>query len=74
MVGSFGVWRSTCQVWRSSMVYVWCMELCGRQFCLWRSTRVYGWGMEFYGRQFWSTEVNPGVCLVDGNKWSAVLV
>ena len=32
MVGSFAVWRSTRQVWRSSMVYVCCMELCGRQF------------------------------------------
>ena len=32
MVGSFAVLRSTRQVWRSSMVYVCCMELCGRQF------------------------------------------
>ena len=35
---------------------------------------VYIWCMKICGRQFWSTEVNPGVCLVDGNKWSAVLV
>ena len=32
MVGSFAVWRSTRQVWRSSMLYFCCMELCGRQF------------------------------------------
>ena len=69
MVGSFGLWRST-------RVYVWCMELYGRQFCLWRSTRVYVRRMELYVRQFWCMEVNPssmevkyGVCLVHGTMW-----
>ena len=51
------------------MVYVWCMELCGRQFCLWRSIRVYVWCIELYGRQFRSMEVNPGVCLVHRIIW-----
>ena len=54
MVGSFDVWRSTHQVWRSSMLYVWCVEFC----C-----------MELAGRQFWSMEVNSGVCLVHGIRW-----
>ena len=32
MVGPFRGWSSTYQVWRSSMVYFWCMKICGRQF------------------------------------------
>ena len=52
------------------MVYVWCMELCGRQF--W-SMEVNPGGlfccMELAGRQFWSMEVNSGVCLVHGIRW-----
>ena len=38
-------------------------------FGLLRSTRVYVWCMKLCGRQFWSTEVTPGVCLVDGFIW-----
>ena len=62
MVGSFGLWRS-------SRVYVWCMELYGRHFCLWRSTQVYVWCVELDVRQFWSKEVNSEVCLMHGIKW-----
>ena len=69
MVGNFGLMRSI-------RVYVWCMELYGRQFCLWRSTRVYGWCMEFYGRQFCCMEINPSsmevkyvVFLLHGIMW-----
>ena len=68
-------------LWRSFRVYVWCIEVYGRQFCVWRSSRQVWWSsllsiwcMKICGRQFWSTEVQPGVCLVDGNNWSAVLV
>ena len=57
-------------------MYVWCMELYGRQFKLWRSTRVYSWRMDFYGRQFCCMEINPssmevkyGVCLVHVIIW-----
>ena len=35
---------------------------------------MYVWCMELYGRQFRSVEVNPGVCLVYGVLWQAVLV
>ena len=35
---------------------------------------MYVWCMDLNGRQFWSMEVNPGVCLVNGITWYAVLV
>ena len=61
MVGSFGVRRSTCQVWRSSMLHVWCMELCGRQFWSMEVNPVVFWCIQLCGRQFRSMEVNPAV-------------
>ena len=69
MVGSFDVWRSTHQVWRSSMLYVWCVELCDRQFWSTEVNPGLFCCMELAGRQFWSMEVNSGVCLVHGIRW-----
>ena len=54
-------------------MYVWCLELYGRQFSCMEvnpSSMEVKYGvclcMNLCGRQFWSTEANPGVCLVDG--------
>ena len=42
-------------------MYVWWMELYGRQFCSMEVNPVVFWCMELCGRQFRSMEVNPGV-------------
>ena len=51
------------------MKYVWCMELCGRQFWSMEVNPGLFCCMELAGRQFWSMEVNSGVCLVHGIRW-----
>ena len=50
-------------------MYVWWMELYGRQFWSMEVNPVVFWCIELDGRHFWSLEVNSGVCLVHGIIW-----
>ena len=45
-------------------MYVWWMELYGKQFWPTEVNSVLFCCMELDGRQFWSMEVNSGICLV----------
>ena len=62
MVGSFGLRRSL-------RVYVWWMDIYGRQFWSMEVKPGVFCCMELDGRQFCSVEVNSGVCLVQGIRW-----